>query len=89
MTVFVEQPCHQGSANWLSWLSEITENPISHGNFSLEIMYKIPKTGYFQHKKFLSQKQVNVTKKLSVTETNFLNRNKLCHRNQFLSKNKF
>ena len=32
---------------WLSWLSGIMESPISHGNFFLEIMYKIPKIGYF------------------------------------------
>ena len=37
----------QGSTKWLSWLSKITENPISHGNFSMKITDKILKTGYF------------------------------------------
>ena len=32
----------QGSTKWFSWLSEITETPISHRNFFLEIRYKIP-----------------------------------------------
>ena len=63
-------------------LSEITETPISHGIFSLEITYKITKTGYFGHKKFLSQKPVYVTKKLSLTETNFLYRQKFMSQKQ-------
>ena len=68
----------QGSTKWFkSWLSEITEILFSHRNFSLEITYKIPKTGYFGHKKVsVSQKQVNVTQKRSVTETSLLHRNK-------------
>ena len=36
----------QGFTKWLYRLSEITETPISHGNFSLEITYKIPQKGY-------------------------------------------
>ena len=66
----------QDSTKWLSRLSEITETPISNGNFSLELMCKIPKTGYFGHNKFLSEKEVNVTQQLSVTETDFLHRHK-------------
>ena len=62
----------QGSTKWLSWLSEILETPISQGNFFLEILYKIPKPWYSGHKKFLSQKQGNVTQNISMTETNFL-----------------
>ena len=49
---------------WLSRLSEIPETPISHGNFSLEITYKIPPKGYFLQNKFLFKKQVIVTQKL-------------------------
>ena len=45
----------------INWFSQLTENHISHGNFSLEIMYKVPKTGYFWQNKFLSQKQVIVS----------------------------
>ena len=37
----------QVSTKWLSRLSAITETPISHGNFSLEIKYKISKKGYY------------------------------------------
>ena len=62
----IDTVCQQGFTKWLSWLSEITETPIYHGNFSLKIMYKMPKKGYFGPNKFLSQKQVIVTEKLSV-----------------------
>ena len=47
MTIFVIESSAQGSTKWLSRLSKITETPISHGNFSLEIMYKMPQKGYF------------------------------------------
>ena len=51
-------------------LSEITETPISHGNFSLEITYEMPKNGYFWQNKFLSQKQVTVTEFFVVVRFN-------------------
>ena len=70
-------PIHQGSTNRLSWLSAITETPISQGNFSLEFTFKIPKKGYFWQNKNLSQKQVTVTEKLSMTETNICHRKKV------------
>ena len=42
----------QGSTKWLSRLSEITETPISHGNFSLEFTHILLETSYC-HRKFL------------------------------------
>ena len=83
----------QGSTKWLSWLSEITEILISHKHFSLEITYNIPKIGYFEQYKFMSQKQVNETQQLSLTYTNFLHKKNLIPLNKFLSdknlENKF
>ena len=38
---------HQGSTKFLTLLSKIPETPISHGNFSQKIIYKIPKKGIF------------------------------------------
>ena len=49
----------QGSTNLLSLLSEITETPTSHGNFSWEFRYKKPKKcNYLSQKVFLQQKPV-------------------------------
>ena len=67
--------CHLFSVTWVSWLSKITENFIFHGNFSLEITYKVPKRGYFWQNKILSQKQIILLQKLSVTEARFLYKN--------------
>ena len=44
--------CSQDSTKWLSRLSDITENP---RNFPLQITYKIPKTGYFWEKQWLTR----------------------------------
>ena len=67
----------QGSTKWLSWLFEITENPISHGNFSLKTVYLT--------------EQVYVKEKSYCDRKNFPDRNKLlsqkkslCHRSKFL-----
>ena len=44
VNIYCEQALQgQGSTQWLSWLYKIMEAPISHGNFSLKIMYKMPK----------------------------------------------
>ena len=53
-----------GSKKWVSWVSKITETPISNGNFSLEITYKLSKKGYFLQKIFWSQKQTTETEKV-------------------------
>ena len=74
--------CHLFSVTWVSWLSKITENFIFHGNFSVEIPYKVPKRGYFWQNKILSQKQIIVSQKLSVTEARFLCRNKFISQKQ-------
>ena len=74
--------CHLFSVTWVSWLSKITENYIFHGNFSVEITYKVPKRGYFWQNKILSQKQIIVSQKLSVTEARFLCRNKFISQKQ-------
>ena len=63
--------CHQGSTKWVSWLIDLPDNKISHKNFSLEIIYKVPQTGYFWKNKMLSKKQVIESQKLSVTEKTF------------------
>ena len=42
----------QGSTKWVSWVSKITEDPISYGNFSLEITYKMSKKGVFDRINF-------------------------------------
>ena len=52
-------PEHQGSTKLLSCLSEITETPIFHGNFAIEITYKIPqkvkKGGIFTEQVFVTE----------------------------------
>ena len=68
-----------GSTKLLHMLSEITETPISHANFSLKIMYKIPKKGIFVRETIYCYTK---------TETNFLHtyKKKLCHKNKFPSQ---
>ena len=67
----------EGSTEWVYWISKITEDPISHGNFSLEITYKMSKKGVFDqanfcHRiKYLSQK-IFVTEKTYVTDKKFI-----------------
>ena len=77
----------QGSKKWVSWVSGITEHPISHGNFSLEITYKMSKKRCFWQYKFLSQNKRTVTEKnIFVTEKKCMSQKKvfatetcLCH----------
>jgi hypothetical protein len=62
-------------------LSEITETPISHANFSLKIMYKIPKKGILSEKQFIITQKLKPisytqTKKVDVTKTSFFHRKK-------------
>ena len=68
----------QGSTKWSSWLSKITETPISHGNVFLEIRYKMRQKRYFWQNKLLPlklrQKQISV--QVSVRDTYFYWRRK-------------
>ena len=56
-----------GLTKLLHMISEITETPISHANFSLKIMYKIPKKGIFVRETIYCNTK---------TETNFLHTDK-------------
>ena len=66
---------HQGSTNLLSLLSDITETLISHGNFYLKIMYKIPKKCIFVRETIYCYTK---------SEINFLQKKSWWHRNKFL-----
>ena len=70
---------HQGSTKLLYMLSEKTETHISHGKFSLKIMYNIKK-GYLCQRKILFKHK---------TETNFLHKKNLRQRNKFPSQKQF
>ena len=66
----------QGSTK-VSRVSKITETPIFHGNFSLEIMYKCPKKGFFYRTSFGHRSKLLYQKKnFFVTEMNLCNRQK-------------
>ena len=54
----------QVSTKWLSRLSAITETPISHGNFSLEIKYKISKKGTIDRTSFCHRNKLLYHKKI-------------------------
>ena len=68
---------HQGSTKLLYMFSEITETPISHGNFSLKIMYKIQRKGIFVRETIYCNKK---------PETKFLHKKSLFHRSKFPSQ---
>ena len=62
--------CHLFSVTWVSWLSKITENYIFHGNFSVEITYKV------------AQKRLFLTEQDFVTETNYCITKTVCDRSK-------
>ena len=86
----------QGSTKWVSWVSEITETPISHGNFSLEITYKMPKKrafltehGLVTETRYCNKKNFFASEKISVTEKKFMSQKQVYVRQKILLENKF
>ena len=78
----------QGSTHWLSWLSEITETPISHEDFSQEITYKMPKKRDFWQNMFQSQKHFNVKEIVLWQKQNYVKENKFMSQKHVLSAKK-
>ena len=84
--------CSHGSTKLVSWVSKITEYPISHRSFSLEIMYNMSEQSsvtYCHRKKNhvtetnlsqkkLHQSKITLSKIVSTTEPSFGHRNKIC-----------
>ena len=76
----------QGFIKWLSWLSFIIENTISHWNFSLDITLKKLQKLYFWRNKFFFTEKGFCDRKLFCYTYNFLLQKKksLCHKTNFL-----
>ena len=83
-------PLHcQGSTKWLSWLSEITETLISHGNCSWKSRIKCPKGVNFTEINFCHRNKLLKQKKNSLTYTSFCQRKISVREEENSSENMF